>query len=190
VCFTAFRVTASHLRADTAQLRAAGPSHWVVSAIYSLDPPYNLFPSLHVCITALAAISVWKADRRYGAVLFLGLGQVAISVCTTKQHFLLDVLGGLALAALVGGIVLGPIVGTALQRPTLGAGRKLSWVSCTHACGILRRLSLSFAPSRIMMHVVAASIHSTRLGFSLWARAIARFAPGVSPLRISARPKS
>jgi membrane-associated phospholipid phosphatase len=107
-CFSMLPVTALHLRADAAQLNAAGPSHWAVAAIYSLDPPYNLFPSLHVSITALAAFSVWKANRRYGAVLFVGLGLVAISVCTTKQHFVLDALSGLALAALVGALILRP----------------------------------------------------------------------------------
>jgi membrane-associated phospholipid phosphatase len=107
-CFTAVPVTALHLRVDPAQLNAAGPSYWAVSAIYSLDPPYNLFPSLHVSITALAAIAVWKANRRYGTALFICLGLVAISVCTTKQHFLLDALGGLTLAGIVGGLILGP----------------------------------------------------------------------------------
>jgi membrane-associated phospholipid phosphatase len=108
ICFTTVPVTALHLRADGAQLHAAGPSHWAVSAIYSLDPPYNLFPSLHISITALAAIAVWKANRRYGAALFVCLALVAVSVCTTKQHFLIDALGGLLLAALVGGLILGP----------------------------------------------------------------------------------
>jgi PAP2 superfamily protein len=108
VCFTAFPVTASHLRVSAAQLKAPGPSHWAVSTIYTLDPPYNLFPSLHVSLTALAAMAVWKTNRFYGGLLFIGVASVAIAVCTTKQHFLFDVLGGLAIAALVGGIILVP----------------------------------------------------------------------------------
>jgi hypothetical protein len=108
ICFTALPVTALHLRADAAQLSQPGPSDWAVSAIYSLDPPYNLFPSLHVSLTALAAMAVWKADRRYGAVFLIGLGLVAIAVCTTKQHFIVDSLGGLVIAAVVGGMILGP----------------------------------------------------------------------------------
>jgi membrane-associated phospholipid phosphatase len=108
ICFSALPATALHLRANAEQLHPADPSRWAVSAIYSLDPPYNLFPSLHISITALAAMSVWKVNKRYGALLFVCLGLVAISVCTTKQHYLVDVLGGLALAALIGGIVIGP----------------------------------------------------------------------------------
>ena len=99
VCFTAFPVTGLHLRAGAAQLNVPGPSHWAVSTIYTLDPPYNLFPSLHVSLTALAALAVWKTNRLYGALLFAGLALVVIAVCTTKQHFLFDVLGGLTITS-------------------------------------------------------------------------------------------
>jgi membrane-associated phospholipid phosphatase len=105
---SAVPVTAIHLRAQASQITTPGPSDWAVLTIYSLDPPDNLFPSLHISLTALAALAVWKADRRYGAILFAGLVLVAISVCTTKQHFIVDVLGGLVVAGVVGGIVLGP----------------------------------------------------------------------------------
>jgi hypothetical protein len=120
ICFSALPVTALHLRAGAEQLSRRGPSDWAVSTIYSLDPPYNLFPSLHVSLTALAAIAVWKVDRRYGAAFLIGLGLVVIAVCTTKQHFIADSLGGLVIAAVVGGIILGPY-----QRE--GAGAVYSW---------------------------------------------------------------
>jgi membrane-associated phospholipid phosphatase len=108
VCFAVLPVTAIHLRAHGDQLSAPGPSDWAVSTIYSIDPPYNLFPSLHISLTALAAFAVWKADRRYGAILFIGLALVAVAVCATKQHFVVDVVGGLVIAAMVGGVVLQP----------------------------------------------------------------------------------
>jgi len=109
ICFTVIPVTAIDLRASAEQVKAAvDPSHWAVSTVYSLDPPYNLFPSLHVSITALAAFSVWKVNRRFGAILFAGLGLVAVSVCTTKQHYLVDVIGGLIVAALAGGLSIRP----------------------------------------------------------------------------------
>ena len=55
VCFTAFPVTSARLRVAPAMLDVARKSDWAVSVLYSLDPPYNLFPSLHVSIAALAA---------------------------------------------------------------------------------------------------------------------------------------
>jgi membrane-associated phospholipid phosphatase len=108
VCFTAFPVTSERLRVHSATLDIARPSDLAVSVLYSLDPPYNLFPSLHLSIAALSAFSAWKAARSYGAAAFVGVGFVGVSACTVKQHFLLDTLGGLVLAALTGALILRP----------------------------------------------------------------------------------
>jgi membrane-associated phospholipid phosphatase len=108
ICFIAFPVTSARLRVAPDLLDMAHPSDWAVSVLYSLDPPYNLFPSLHLSIAALAAFSAWKAARVFGAVVFVTVGFIAVSVCTVKQHILLDVLGGLALAALAGAVILCP----------------------------------------------------------------------------------
>jgi len=107
LCFAVFPVTSLPLRIPPTRLEVSGFSGWAIARLYALDPPYNLFPSLHVSISALAAFSVWKASRPYGAAALASLGFVAASVCTTKQHYLLDVLGGLTLSALVGGVLLG-----------------------------------------------------------------------------------
>ena len=63
VCFIVFPVTSERLRVHSATLEIARPSDWAVSVLYSLDPPYNLFPSLHLSIAALSAFSAWKAAR-------------------------------------------------------------------------------------------------------------------------------
>jgi len=106
--FAIFPVTSGQLRVIPAMLDASQPSHWAVSVLYSLDPPYNLFPSLHLSIATLAAFSVCKASKLYGIILFISIGFVAVAVCTVKQHYLLDVLGGLALAALVNFVIIRP----------------------------------------------------------------------------------
>jgi membrane-associated phospholipid phosphatase len=108
VCFAAFPVTVARFRVDSAMLDISRPSDWAVSVVYALAPPCNCFPSLHLSITALAAFSTWKASRPLGAAAFLGVGLVGVSVCTVKQHFLPDPLGGLALAALVDALILRP----------------------------------------------------------------------------------
>jgi len=105
-CFAWLPVTSQQLRADTATLDPARASDWAVALVYALDPPYNLLPSLHLSIVTLAALSAWIAARRYGAIAFVGVLLVAVAVCTTKQHFVLDVLGGLALGFLVGAAML------------------------------------------------------------------------------------
>lgn len=108
IFFAAFPVTSIGLRADEASLDVTRFSLWAVAVVYRLDPPVNLFPSLHLSIAALAALAAWKARRVYGAAAWVGVALIGVSICTVKQHFVLDGLGGAALAALVYALVLRP----------------------------------------------------------------------------------
>lgn len=121
IFFAAFPTTSVRLRAPPAMLDVTRPSDWAVSILYSFDPPYNLFPSLHLSIAALAAFSAWKAAKPYGAVVFVGVGFVGLSVCTVKQHFLFDSVGGLAIAWLAAALILLP------YRPQAGVTPAYSW---------------------------------------------------------------
>jgi membrane-associated phospholipid phosphatase len=96
------------LRTDVSSLDATRFSRWAVSTLYAIDPPFNLFPSLHLSIALLAASAAWKARRAYGAAALTSLAPVAASICTVKQHFVLDGIGGAALAAVVHAVVLRP----------------------------------------------------------------------------------
>jgi len=98
--------TATALRPSPARLNLQHVSDWLIANIYAVDPPGNLFPSLHVSLTALSALVTWKANRLFGLVGFTGLAGVAISACTVKQHFLADVVAGLALAALIASLTI------------------------------------------------------------------------------------
>ena len=120
-CFTFFPVTSLALRADPAMLDLTRASDWAVVTLYSIDPPYNLFPSLHLSIAALAVFSAWKAAKLYGVAAFVALVFVSVSICTVKQHVVLDALGGVALGALVSFFVLRP------YRPQAGANPAYSW---------------------------------------------------------------
>lgn len=120
-CFAFFPVTSRELRAGTAMLDLGRASDWAVATLYSIDPPYNLFPSLHLSIAVLAAFSVWKAARRYGIAAFVTLVFVAVSVCTVKQHVVLDVAGGGALGAVISFFVLRP------YGPQAGVEPAYSW---------------------------------------------------------------
>ena len=108
VFFVALPVTSIGLRADPATLDVTRVSPFAVALLYRLDPPVNLFPSLHLSIAALAALSAWKARRAYGTAACVGVALIGVSICTVKQYFVLDGLGGAALAALVYAFVLRP----------------------------------------------------------------------------------
>lgn len=71
----------------------AGAYAW----LHGLDGPGNTFPSLHVGVTALAALRTraWPDGRWWSAWAVA----IILSTLTTKQHFVVDVVGGVLLAA-------------------------------------------------------------------------------------------
>jgi membrane-associated phospholipid phosphatase len=66
--------------------------------VHAIDPPGNVFPSLHVAHTSVLAFLLYRDRPRLGAVT-IGLAAVlAVSTLTTKQHFITDVIAGYAMA--------------------------------------------------------------------------------------------
>jgi len=72
-------------------------------ALYALDKPYNLVPSLHVACSALCVAALLHAGPRIAVKtgLLLWAGLLSVSVLLVHQHHLLDVASGwlLGLAA-------------------------------------------------------------------------------------------
>lgn len=68
-------------------------------SLYTIDSSSNCFPSLHVTLAWLAALGVWQERRSIGVVICLWAVLITISTMTTKQHYFIDVLAGLFLAA-------------------------------------------------------------------------------------------
>jgi hypothetical protein len=66
--------------------------------VYKIDPPGNVFPSLHVAHTFLIAFLLMMDRPRLGRVLLWMSIVLAASTLTTKQHFIADVAIGLAMA--------------------------------------------------------------------------------------------
>ena len=78
---------------------------WMLSFIYFTDPPRNAFPSEHVAVALgmVAAVLHSKKLRRHWlfSLLFILLQLViCASVCFTKQHSFLDVVGALPVVLL------------------------------------------------------------------------------------------
>lgn len=96
--FVAFPVTSAGLRADPATLDPTRISQWAVRALYLLDPPFNLFPSLHLSIAMLASLAVRRVRRIWGIAALTSAALIGVSICTVKQHFVVDGIAGAALA--------------------------------------------------------------------------------------------
>ena len=79
---------------------------WGLRALYSSDPPYNCFPSLHVAHSFVSALACCRVHRRLGIIATVSATLVAVSTLFTKQHYLLDVIAGGFLAFIADAIFL------------------------------------------------------------------------------------
>ena len=71
---------------------------WGLSALYSSDPPYNCFPSLHVAHSFVSALTCYSLHRGLAIFATISAALVAVSTLFTKQHFVVDVIAGVILA--------------------------------------------------------------------------------------------
>ncbi len=72
-----------------------------VQGIYHLDPPYNCFPSLHASNAMIGMLAFVYFAPRYSYIAIACGTLIAISTVLIKQHYILDVVGGVALASTI-----------------------------------------------------------------------------------------
>jgi len=77
-----------------------GFAAWGLRILYGADPPFNCFPSLHVAHSFVSALTCWRLHRRLGIVTLVCAALVAVSTLLTKQHYVVDVVAGAAMAFL------------------------------------------------------------------------------------------
>jgi membrane-associated phospholipid phosphatase len=71
---------------------------WGLRFLYDADPPYNCFPSIHVAHSGVSALAVVRVHRGLGIVAVSSAALVALATLLTKQHYIVDVVAGAALA--------------------------------------------------------------------------------------------
>jgi len=114
-----------------AQVSSASFGGWAIRLLYSVDPPYNCFPSLHVAHSFVSAFASRRIHRGVGRVALLCASLVAISTLLTKQHYILDVAAGIAIASGTQAILLGS------QGEVPSFDRRAAPAMAAAACGIV-----------------------------------------------------
>lgn len=76
---------------------------WLIRLVYALDAPTNLFPSIHCLVSWFCFIGIRKSKKlpvwfKVFSCIFAAL--VCMSTQFTKQHYLLDIPGGILIAEL------------------------------------------------------------------------------------------
>jgi len=82
----------------------AAVSEHALAALRRVDAATSCLPSMHVAGSYLAAFSLWHRRRSLFLGYVLWATAIAVSTLTTKQHYLVDVLSGLSLAAVLGAV--------------------------------------------------------------------------------------
>lgn len=82
-----------------AEMDGDGFAAWILRSLYSADPPYNCFPSLHVAHSFVSAFAISRVHRRIGAGAIVCASLVGLSTLFTKQHYVADVIAGIVLAS-------------------------------------------------------------------------------------------
>ena len=91
---------------------------WSLRQLYEFDPPYNCFPSLHVAYSFLAALTAWRVHQGLGSIALIWATLIAISTLFTKQHYILDVVAGVIMAATASGLFLHLLPRTLVSEET------------------------------------------------------------------------
>lgn len=74
--------------------------------LWAFDPPHNTFPSLHITMATTMTLAGWRWRRELGWICASLTAAMTVSVLTLKQHFIVDIPGGWACAALAWALVL------------------------------------------------------------------------------------
>jgi membrane-associated phospholipid phosphatase len=77
---------------------SASASDRLLSWLYATDRPINLFPSMHVALAYLFACVVGQERPRWRISMIVWATLIAVSTLFTRQHYAIDVIGGLVVA--------------------------------------------------------------------------------------------
>lgn len=86
-------------------LDANDPSTLLLRMVRAVDTPASCFPSLHVGLAFACAFAIRQPRPKLWWVFFGWSVAIAVSTLTTKQHYLVDVAGGLVLAVVCVAVV-------------------------------------------------------------------------------------
>jgi len=104
VCFVSITIISSLIHATipskierVEQVTAGGVSGWMLGLFQKTCKPYGNFPSMHVGLSVpVVAANFMVAGPVIGSITLVWAVLIALSTLFTKQHYILDVLAGVA----------------------------------------------------------------------------------------------
>lgn len=83
------------------ELNGGAMSEIIFRWVRFIDAPVNCFPSQHVSLCFIVALGFWNYQRKMSLIFILWAVFISISTMTTKQHYFIDVIGGIFVALIV-----------------------------------------------------------------------------------------
>lgn len=80
------------------ELVGDGPTMDAMRWLYEIDPGYSIFPSLHVANAVLVAWIFQRCAPRWAPLLWIEAALITASTVLVRQHYLVDLPAGFALA--------------------------------------------------------------------------------------------
>jgi membrane-associated phospholipid phosphatase len=77
----------------------------ILLRLWSMDMGVNVMPSLHAAHSALAAAIFFSYRSKVWPLIALGAAAVSVAAVLTRQHYILDIVAGVALALVVWALV-------------------------------------------------------------------------------------
>ncbi len=88
------------------QVTVGGLSGWMLALFQKTCKPYGNFPSMHVGLSVpVVAANFMAGGSVIGGVMLAWAVLIAVSTLFTKQHYILDVLAGVAGGLVISGLV-------------------------------------------------------------------------------------
>lgn len=76
----------------------SGITGFLLKILHSIDTPNNCFPSLHVGMSFLLSYMYLYEQKKYFVLFFVWAILISLSTLTSKQHYFIDIIGGMALS--------------------------------------------------------------------------------------------
>ncbi|MEW6443969.1 MAG: phosphatase PAP2 family protein [bacterium] len=76
-------------------------STWTLRIVYQADRPWNCFPSMHVAMSLLSALTILEVHRVRGILTLMLTCTIAASTVLIKQHYILDIVAAMGLTLLI-----------------------------------------------------------------------------------------
>lgn len=75
----------------------------IVKFIYSVDNPYNCFPSIHVLNSVFITVFMCKSlkNKKLHIIFYLSFIAITLSTLFVKQHYVLDAVSAIGLGAII-----------------------------------------------------------------------------------------